>query len=286
MRQYFTVEPNDRFNEIKKEISNYEKIFNDISQSQIGKYTPHRIIEIVEEFIIFLENNYDFLKNWTNTFLNINRDKLWLCYGIDAGRNYSEYWEIGKENYSDLAKTWKFLFNRSDKNYKGFIIDLKDAQNEVIRQRKRQNTTNPNFIPFHPEGCSGCSCWMLDDMEQWYTEEQKEINESKNIFFNSKLQKDFFNIAQNDLENLKDEWINWIPNKSKKHEYSNILEIKPGQTIINIVYNWIKKDFQHLILIWMFTYIDCFNHIWDNIDSIPDFIECQKEKLKKLRDLL
>ena len=178
-------------------------------------------------------------------------------------------------------------FSRDNNIYKDFIVDLKGAQSEILRQRDRQSTSNPNYTPFHPDGCpSSCSCWMLDDMEQWFTEEQKEIEESKNIFFNGKLQNDFYKLALEDLDKLKEQWSNWTPHKSP-HKIPDIkLITTPGQTPIKIVLSWIKSDFYFSGLFSMFHWSDKFKDIWENIDSSQDFIKCEREKLKKIVELL
>ena len=164
---------------------------------------------------------------------------------------------------------------------------MKDAQSEVLRQRARQETSNPNYKPFHPDGCSsGCSCWMLDDMEQWYTEEQEEINASNNIFFNGKLQRDFYKEAIADLGELKEQWENWVPFKPSRGTSTTKLEIIPGQTPIKIVLSWISSDFQYSRALSMFSWSDPFKEIWENIDSIDDFIKCQRSKLKEILELI
>lgn len=286
MKYYFSIELDDNIKPIKDKFNKYEILFREISNSQIGKYTPQQYFTIVEEFLDFLENNFEIIKKWSEDYLEKNRSKLWLNYGLDTGNNYCDYWEIGKENLEDLKQMWPFLFDRSEPNYNRFIIDLKEAQNEVLRQRTRQSTTNPNYIPFHSKGCcNSCSCWMLDDLEQWKKEEQDEKKSSKNIFFNISLQKDFFKIAQDDLLNLKDEWVNWIPPKPEITKYSNEIPLKIGETPITIIYNWFKKDFQYLGFCWMFNN-NAFDNVWDTVDLIPGFVNSQREKLKKLHELL
>lgn len=276
--------------EVKKiaaEIEKYNLFFKDVASSTIGKYSINQILETVEESLNYLEIFSPLIKNWVNKYLEEHRGRLWLFYGISKGNYLTDYWKISETNFSELSSTWPFLFRRKETNYKGFIIDLRAAQSEVLRQRDRQNTSNPNYTPFHPDGCSsGCSCWMLDDMEQWYEEERAEIEESNNIFFNNNKQKEFYKIALDDIDNFKEEWQNWSPAKSTTKTFKPDLEITPGYTPIKIVLNWIKNDFHFSSIFGMFHWSDIFKDTWDNIGSVDEFIKCQREKLKKIVDLL
>ena len=212
---------------------------------------------------------------------------MWLYYGISKGRHHSDYWKIRDTDFSELIDTWPFLFNRDNIIYKDFIVDLRGAQSEVLRQRERQSTINPNYKPFHPDGCSsGCSCWMLDDMEQWYNEERKEVEESKNIFFNGNIQNEFYQAAMEDLESLKSQWEKWIPHKHSQKLPNSDFTLSIGQTPIKIVLTWIKNDFYYSNIFSMFHWSDKFKDVWENIDSVEFFIKCEREKLKKIIDLL
>jgi hypothetical protein len=227
------------------------------------------------------------LKDWVNKYLEDHRGELWLFYGINQGNTSSDYWEINKTDFEELEKTWPFLFKRDNINYKDFVVDLRGAQSEVLRQRKRQETSNPKYTPFHPDGCpSGCSSWMLDDMEQWWEEEQAEIKTSKNIFFNGNLQREFYNEAFNDLIGLKEQWENWVPFKPSKTLRNTDVKIVEGQTPISLLINWIKDDFNYEPVFSFFYWSDNFKVIWENIDSVENFIQIQRQKLKKIVDLL
>ena len=128
---------------------------------------------------------------------------------------------------------------------------------------------------------------MLDDMEQWYTEEQKEICTSKNIFFNGKLQTDFYKAVVEELSDLKEQWAHWEPEKpNKSHITKSSFSIKPGQTPISIVLSWVKSDFHYSSTFTMFHWSDTFKQVWENIDSVDEFIKVQRNKLKKIVDLL
>lgn len=276
----------EKINKISEEIKNFNKFFKDVANSPIGKFSINQILETVEESLNYLEIFSPILKKWIQDYLENNRGSLWLYYGLEKGTYLTDYWKISETNLSKLRSTWPFLFNRDNPNYKGFIIDLVIAQSEVLRQRDRQSTSNPNYKPFHPDGCSsGCSCWMLDDMEQWYEEEQKEITESKNIFFNSKLQKEFYPLALQEIIELKEQWATWIPEKGTCKKYNSNITVEPGQTPIKIVISWIKEDFYYS-LFSMFEWSDIFQNVWTQIDNIDDFIKCQREKLKKIIELL
>jgi hypothetical protein len=127
---------------------------------------------------------------------------------------------------------------------------------------------------------------MLDDMEQWYDKEQQEIRESNNIFFNISLQSDFYELAINDLEEIKKQWEKWEPPKKSRNTYNNDFDLIPGITHIQLINSWVKKDFTYSSIISMFNYYFKFKDIWYNIDSISDFIKIQREKLKKIYDLI
>lgn len=272
--------------EIKTKLEEYYKLIKDICKSDIGKYTPHHICDIVEELLTFLETNYTPIKTWTIEYLKKHRGELWLYYGIQEGNKTFDHWETHK-SFDELQTTWPFLFGHGNREYKEYIVDLLGAKREFARQKKRQETPNPNYKPFHPDGCSrGCSCWMLDDMEQWYTEERQEIEASKNIFFNNKLQLDFFKTALQDLESIKEQWVTWEPESPKKEVRKNTDELPQGVTIIKLVLSWVKKDIDYWSILDMFHLSGCFEGVWENIDLIPEFVRTQREKLKKMRDLL
>jgi hypothetical protein len=273
---------------ISETIEKYNTLFRNISDSPIGTYSINNILENVEEALNYLEIFKPVLKRWIEEYLEKNRGKLWLYYGISKGDYLADYWKIRETDFSQLISTWPFLYKRNDIVYKNFIVDLMGAQSEILRQRERQSTSNPNYKPFHPDGCcSGCSCWMLDDMEQWYTEEQEEINASKNIFFNGKLQSDFYKTAIEDLEGLKEQWVQWEPQKlNSRQTLNNTLSLIPGQTPIKIVISWIKSDFYYSSAFSMFHWSDIFKNVWENIDSVDEFIKLQRDKLKKIIDLL
>ena len=271
---------------ISETIEKYNKYFRDVSTAPIGKYSINNILETVEEALNYLEINGPIIKKWIHSYLANKRGELWLYYGISRGSYLTDFWKIRETDMSKLS-VWPFLFCREDASYKDFIVDLKAAQGEVRRQRARQDTPNPNYNSYHPDGCSsGCSCWMLDDMEQWYTEEQEEIKASKNIFFNGQLQKDFYKEAVGELEALKEQWENWEPIKPSIGGASKKLELTPGQTPIKIVLTWIKNDYNYSHIFSMFSWSDSFKEVWENIDSVDDFIKCQRGKLKEIVELL
>ncbi len=268
-------------------IEGYRKYFEDVAKSPIGKYSISNILETVEESLNYLEIFTPILNNWVEDFLEANRGKLWLYYGLEKGSYLTDYWNQSKTDFNELKTKWPFLFVSSC-NYKEFTIDFVYAQSEILRQRKRQSTSNPNYKPFHPDGCSrGCCCWMLDDMEQWYQEESEEINSSNNIFFNTKLQSDFYDLILNDnkLEELKEQWVLWKPEKMVWN-ISNTLSIKQGQTPISIIIDWIKEDFNYSRIFGMFRWSNTFKSVWENVDHIEPFIKCQREKLKTIMSIL
>lgn len=278
----------DIIKQIGDTIERYRKYFEDVAKSPIGKYSISNILETVEESLNYLEIFIPLLKNWVEDFLETNRGKLWLYYGLEKGKYLTDYWNQSDTNLSDLKTTWPFLF-ASLHTYKEFTIDFVFAQSEVIRQRKRQSTPNPNYIPFHPDGCcGGCCCWMLDDMEQWLKEEREEIDASNNIFFNTKLQSDFYDLIlkDNKLEELKEQWGLWKPEKPNININNDTISSKQGQTPISVIIDWIKKDFNYCRFFNMFDRYDTFINIWNNIDYIEPFIKCQREKLKTIISIL
>jgi hypothetical protein len=274
---------------ISETIGKYYLFFRDVSSAPIGKYSINIILETVEESLNYLEIFGPVLKKWIVEYLEKNRGTLWLFYGISKGAYLTDYWKISETRLGELKLTWPFLYNRTDPHYKGFVVDLGAAQNEVLRQRKRQDTSNPNYTPFHPDGCpsSGCSCFMLDDMEQWYNEEQAEIKASKNIFFNGKLQNDFYKAACEDLGELKAEWEKWTPeNETTWKKPDTNLKNADGLTPIKIILSWIQSDFNYCWIFTMFHWSDVFKNVWENVDHIDDFIKIERDKLKKIVDLL
>lgn len=281
------IELDNEIKQIAENIEKYNLYFKDVCSSPIGKYSINNILKIVEEALNYLEIFAPVIKKWVQDYLVVHRGKLWLYYGIEKGNEQSDYWNIRETNFSELMCLWPFLFNRDDSQYKDFIIDLKAAQNEVLRQRKRQSTSNPKYKPFHPDGCSsGCSCWMLDDMDQWYTEEQEEIKASRNIFFNGALQRDFYKVALDELEGLKEQWEHWTPLSIISSKSTTEFTIQSGLTPIKIILSWIKNDFNHSQIFSMFSWSDIFINVWENIDSAGEFINCEREKLKKIVDLI
>lgn len=271
---------------ISEEIKKYNTFYQDVSKSPVGKYSINTVLETVEKSLNYLEIYTPVIKRWVEEYLEKNRGILWLYYGVEKGTYLTEYWKQSETKMAELRTLWPFLFNRDNSNYKGFIIDIEDAQNEILRQRKRQSTSNPNYKPYHPDGCpSGCSCWMLDDMEQWLEEELKEKQESRNIFFNNQLQKDFYPLAFQDIELIKEQWITWTPKKYVSKKYDTEIKTIMGQTPINLVLSWMKDDFNYS-LFSMFDWSDTFENVWSRMDSIENFIYCQRQKLKKIVDLL
>jgi hypothetical protein len=273
--------------QISETINKYNLYFRDVSSAPIGKYSINNILETIEEALNYLEIYAPVIKKWVHSYLSNKRGELWLYYGLSKGSYLTDFWKIRESNFKELELTWPFLFKRTEVMYKIFEVDLISAQAEVLRQRARQDTSNPNYKPFHPDGCSsGCSCWMLDDMEQWYTEEQEEIKASKNIFFNGNLQQDFYKAALDDLDDLKDQWVNWEPFKPSVKAPSKNLELTPGQTPIALILSWIKSDYQYSHIFSMFSWSDIFKEVWEKIDSVDDFIKCQRGKLKEIVEVI
>ncbi len=286
IREFICSDNTIDINSISTEIKKYNAFYQDVCKSPIGKYSINTILETIEESLNYLEIYLPIIKLWANEYLEKNRGLLWLYYGVEKGTYLVDYWKQSETNLGQLKLIWPFLFDRNDPNYKGFIINFEEAQNKILMQRKRQNTLNPNYIPFHPDGCpSGCSCWMLDDMEQWHEEELKEKQESRNIFFNNQLQKNFYALAIQDLNLIKEQWITWSPKKDECRNYTLEFKTKMGQTPINLVLSWMKDDFNYS-LFSMFDWSNTFENVWTRIDSVNNFINVQRQKLKKIVDLL
>jgi hypothetical protein len=219
--------------EIKKiaaSIQAYHAAFKNMAENPIGKYTVPQMLEQVEEGLNYIEMYTPTLRDWTESYLAENRGALWLYDGIRAGTKLVDYWKISKTNLSMLKSTWPFLYDRVECKYKHFAVDLEAAQYEVVRQRERDKTNNPNYTPFHPGGCpsSGCCCWMLDDMEQWHEEEQAEVKASDNIFFNPELQGNFYKIVcAEELDNLQPQWEHYRPDRGAAKVYSAVISCIP-----------------------------------------------------------
>jgi hypothetical protein len=277
--------------EIKKiadTIQAYHAAFKNMAESPIGKYTVTQILEHVEEGLNYIEMYTPTLVNWAETYLSANRSKLWLYDGIRAGTKLVDYWKISKTNLPMLKRTWPFLYDRTEPKYKHFSIDLAAAQYEVFRQRERDTTHNPNYTPFHSEGCpsSGCCCWMLDDMEQWREEEQSEVKASDNIFFNSDLQSDFYKIVcDEELDRLQPQWEQYQPERPPAKTYEVEFKDITGQTPIYIIRSWLKNDFIYSVF-GMFDWNAKFHEVWETVESINDFVAAQRQKLKTILELI
>jgi hypothetical protein len=280
------VVENDQIDTIIIQFEKYYKLIQDICNKPIGAYSINTILESVEEILNYLEIYTPIIRKWVHTYLETHRGEIWLHHGINKGNYLTDYWKINETDMEVLRNIWPFLFDSRKDPYKGFIIDLEGAQHEVLRQRKRQENPNPNYTPFHPDGCSdGCSCWMLDDMEQWYTEEQEEIKNSRNIFFNTSLQREFFKEVCNDIQMYRFEWMDYTPEKNTKF-ISKEFKIEPGLTPIKIVINWVKNDFYYSSLLSIFHWSDKFKETWENIELFDDFINYERKKLKEICDLI
>jgi hypothetical protein len=283
---YHTIkDKNEVINKIANIFEEYRKYFDDVANSPAGKYSIPAILEKVEESLNYLEIFTPMLEVWIKDYFEKNRGQLWLLYGLEKGEYFADYWKQKETNMESLQNIWPFLFKA--KEYKGFEVDLEGAQREIVRQRKRQSTTNPRYKSYHPDGCpSNCCCWMLDDMEQWYTEEQEEIKASRNIYFNTRLQEDFYQCVLPDLGELKEQWATWIPDRGDVKLYDTKIIIKQGQTPIKILLDWIKKDFYYSSIIGMFDWSCNFSRVWNNINNIEPFIKCQREKLKTIISMI
>ncbi len=277
----------EKIRKIVAAIKNYHKTFKDMTECQIGKYTINQMLELVEEGLNYLEIFSPMLELWAETYLNEHRGEIWLYDGIKQGNYYSDYWKIEKTNLPELQEAWPFLYARETIMYKGFIIDLEDAQHETIRQRNRGNTSNPKYTPFHPDGCPsrGCSCWMLDDMEQWHEEEQAEIKSSKNVFFNKDIQDEFYRAAIEDLELLRPQWENYCPKRAMPKTYETEFKNLNGLTPVHLIRTWLKDTFIYSPFA-MFDWSENFHEVWNNIDAVSSFIACQRKKLKTVLELL
>jgi hypothetical protein len=281
-----TIE-DEEIRKIAAAIKTYHRTFKDMAECQIGKYTINQMLELAEEGLNYLEVFTPSLSEWAEKYLTEHRGEIWLYDGIKQGNYYAEYWKIDKTNLPELQGIWPFLYAREVSSYKGFVIDLEDAQHETIRQRDRGNTSNPKYKPFHPDGCPsrGCSCWMLDDMEQWYEEEQAEIRSSKNVFFNKDIQDEFYNAALEDLELLRPQWDTYRPKRDASKNYENEAKNIDGLTPVHIIRTWLKDMFIYSPFA-MFDWSENFHEVWNNIDSVSSFISSQRKRLKTILDLL
>jgi hypothetical protein len=290
MVKYFhkTILDTDEIIKIAKQFNEYNNFFTDVTRKAPGTFTIQKILETIEESLNYLEIFGPVIRAWIEDYLDKYRGELWLYYGLEKGNYLCDYWKIKETRWEKLKQEWPFLFDRESPKYKDMLIDLRGAQDEIIRQRNRDDTPNPDYTPFHPNGCPshGCSCFMLDDMEQWHNESQKEIKESNNIFFNASLQENFFEIAKTDLESLKSQWSTWRPKKyyEEKH-FESTPKVFIGKSPIQIVTSWIKSDFQYPIF-GIFKYSDCFQAVWERIDLLEPFVKCQREKLKNILEII
>jgi hypothetical protein len=245
---------------------NYE-FFRDVYE-----FTIPQILQKVEETLNFLEKAGPVLQTWIQQVLEENRGAIWLSYGLDS-----------KAPFDDRKRIWPFLYNRENPQYCDFIVDWKGAQDEFARQEARRSTHNPAYTPFHPNGCSqNCCCWMLD-CDEWEAEERQEQEVSRNIFFNTALQRDFYKQALKDLESVRSQWFAWMPPVPFQNRQVNPVAMQ--QTPLQIVRAWIRSDFSTSYIVGMFRFGTTFKRIWTQVGEIDWFVATQREKLRTVPSL-
>lgn len=271
--------------DIAQRIHEKADILKNAPSAPMGAYSVHQLLDTIRTCLDDLEQFAPAIRQWAHHYLDQHRDTLWLHEGFMASHR--------DVLTSELIKTWPNLYAPSNREYKGFILDRSEAQREKRRQRERQDTPNPAYIPFHPDGCpSGCCCWMLDSMEQWYEEEQQEQEASKNIFFNSSLLWKCHDAMVEDLPSLQPLWSSWEPKKCKPSTYSTDLpEIALGKTKLQAALAWIQNDFYYSSILSMFSRqrwyrikeVDvCFSDVWENMDEIESFVKWGRIRLEQL----
>jgi hypothetical protein len=274
---------------IAQRIHDKATILENAPRAPMGKYSVHQLLDIIRTCLQDFEQFAPVIRQWANNHLDQHRGTLWLHEGFMASHH--------DVLTSELAKTWPNLYAPANREYKGFILDHIEAIEEKRRQRERQDTPNPNYVPFHPDGCPGsCCCWMMDSMEQWYKEEQKEQEASKNIFFNSSLLWKCHDAMLEDLPSLRPLWATWEPTKSKSFSYrTDFPDIPPGKTKLQATLAWIQKDFSYCSVLSMFSkqrwnriqQMDvCFSGVWENMDEIESFVKWGRSRLQQLERYL
>jgi hypothetical protein len=281
--------PTHTIEAIAQRIHEKADILKNASAAPMGTYSSQHLLTLIRTCLDDLEESAPAIRQWVNSYLDQHRATLWLHDGFMASHR-----DILT---SELAKTWPNLYAPTNREYKGFILDRNDAQREKRRQRERQDTPNPAYVPFHPDGCpSGCCCWMLDSMEQWYEEEQKEQEASKNIFFNSSLLWKCHDAMLEDLPSLRHLWSTWEPSKRKPSSYTNKpIESSIGKTKLQVTLSWFQTNFRYCRVLDMFSRLrwsgskeidTCFSDVWENMDEIEPFVQWRRSCLQQIEQYL
>jgi hypothetical protein len=263
---------------IASHIRTHQQLLEDMSQAPMGKYSVTHIFQAVRSSLNDLEYYASSIREWANQYVQENRATLWLEEGLYPRYTYS---------YQEKITIWPWIYQHPQREYHGLILDEEEAEREMERQKERQNTPNPNYQPFHPDGCpSGCSCWMLDDMEQWYSEDLAEQHASNNIFFNTSLKRTCQQYMLLELDQVKEQWEHWEPNKKQTtNHFSKKVPDTYGKTALQVVVWWMKEDYRYQSTIRMFEGMRrgdvsyCFWDVWNNMDHIESMVKQGRERL-------
>jgi len=267
--------------EIAEKVEDYNDLWEDASSAPLGSYSPHAILTNAEEGINYMESVLPRIRDWAYQYLEAHRGELWLRHGLFHPYMYHNT-SYTQEERRDI---WPFLYRRNNPEYKGFILDEEEADRENKRQKERRFTHNPRTV----HTCrGGLICFICDD-GNWQEEDNEERNASRNIFFNTSLQHDFYKAVLPDLENLKEQWATWRPKRCATTRVVSPKTSRPdtaGKTKSQVAHWWVKEDLHYSGLFTIFRYGDVFDSVWENMNILDDTIQCLRTRLALIRSIL
>lgn len=270
----------DKIVPIFKQMDEYRKLWIYLTSSHAGRYSIDHMLQEVERYIEDIQRFLPTIREWATHYLEENRGRLWLQEGLYSYNNE----QLSKK---ELETKWPFLYNRLDREYKGFVLDREEAIRERKRQERRSNTLNPNYEPIRDEWYY----WFGDeDRNQWYKEDKEEQEQSRNIFFHTKLLDTCYEEMIPELDSIKEQWSTWKPRKSEK-EMKMPIPRTEGKTRMQVVLDYISYDIGEM-------YILCgreelskiswrqFEWIWQFLESADQYVQQRRESLPIIKQIL
>ena len=269
----------DKIVYISKQMNEYRKLWFYLTSSHTGRYSIDHMLQELERYIDDIERFLPTIREWATDYLEENRGRLWLQEGLYSFNNK----ELSKE---ELETKWPFLYKCSNREYKGFIVDREEAIREKKRQERRSNTINPTYVPIR----DAWYCWFGDeDRNRWYKEDKEEQEQSRNIFFNTKLLDSCYEEMIPELDSIKEQWSSWKPRKSQKEMKMRIPHTE-GKTRIQVVLDYISYDIGDMYLSfgkesskisWRL-----FEGIWEFVESADRYIQQRRESFPIIKQIL
>jgi hypothetical protein len=237
------------------------------------------MLQELERYIDDIECFLPTIREWATDYLEENRGRLWLQEGLYSFNND----QLSKE---ELETKWPFLYKCSNREYKGFIVDREEAIRERKRQERRSNTINPTYEPIRDEWY----CWFGDeDRNQWYKEDKEEQEQSRNIFFNTKLLDSCYEEMIPELDSIKEQWSSWKPRKSQKEMKMRIPHTE-GKTRMQVVLEYISYDIGDMYLSFGKESSNIswrlFERIWEFVESADRYIQQRRESFAIIKQIL